>query len=155
RRELQVLASKDTNIEVRLQLAASAHRLPASADLAIVRELLQRDEDATDPRQPLMLWWAIEAKCEKDRDAVLKLFAESPLWDRPIVREHILERLMRRFAATGTRADLLTCARLLDLAPSPAHAQKLMIGFEAAFKGRSLAGLPDELVQAMARHHVG
>jgi hypothetical protein len=30
-----------------------------------------------------------------------------------------------------------------------------MTGFEAAFQGRSLAGLPDELVQAMARRKVG
>jgi putative membrane-bound dehydrogenase-like protein len=153
--ELRNLAMKEENLEVRLQLAASARRLPAADCLAIVHELLQRDEDASDPCQPLMLWWAIEAKCANDREAVLKLFTESPLWDRPLVREHILERVMRRFAAAGTRTDLLTCARLLDLAPTPAHAQKLMVGFEAAFKGRSLVGLPDELVQAMARHHVG
>ena len=30
-----------------------------------------------------------------------------------------------------------------------------MTGFEAAYKGRPLAGLPDVLVQAMARHGVG
>jgi putative membrane-bound dehydrogenase-like protein len=152
---LVALAQRDSDIDVRVQLAASARRLPTADCLAVVRELLQRDEDTTDPCQPLMLWWAMEAKCANDREAVLKLFTESPLWDRPIVREHILERVMRRFAAGGTRTDLLVCARLLDLAPTAAHAQKLMVGFEAAFKGRSLVGLPDELVQAMARHHLG
>jgi len=30
-----------------------------------------------------------------------------------------------------------------------------MTGFETAFKGRPLSGLPDELVAAMGRHHVG
>ena len=30
-----------------------------------------------------------------------------------------------------------------------------MNGFEAAYKGRSLAGLPDELVQALSRHGMG
>jgi putative membrane-bound dehydrogenase-like protein len=153
--ELLGISKREENIEVRLQLAASARRLPAAQCLPIVRELLHRDEDATDSRQPLMLWWAIESKCANDRDAVLKLFEESPLWDRPLVRDFIFERVMRRFAASGTRAELLACARLLDLAPSVEHARKLMTGFEAAFQGRSLAGLPDELVQAMARRKVG
>src|SRR5206468_671005 len=60
-------------------------------------------DDARDPRIPLLIWWAIESKCESDRDAVLKLFEDSPLWTRPIVEQHILERLMRRFASAGTR----------------------------------------------------
>src|SRR6185503_9711929 len=112
-------------------------------------------DDARDPRLPLLIWWAIESKCESDRDAVLKLFEDSPLWTRPIVEQHILERLMRRFAAAGSRKDLLTCARLLGLSPTREHSEKLMKGFEEAFKGRSIAGLPDELITAMARHNVG
>jgi putative heme-binding domain-containing protein len=62
---------------------------------------------------------------------------------------------MRRFAAAGTGQDLLTCARLLQLSPTREHSLKLMAGFEEAFKGRSIGGLPDELIQAMARHNVG
>jgi putative heme-binding domain-containing protein len=62
---------------------------------------------------------------------------------------------MRRFAAAGTRRDLLTCARLLQLSPDAEHSRILMHGFEEAFKGRSVAGLPDELITAMARHQVG
>jgi putative heme-binding domain-containing protein len=57
---------------------------------------------------------------------------------------------MRRFATEGRRADLLVCARLLRLAPSPAHSVHLMKGFEDAYRGRELAGLPDELLQALA-----
>ena len=152
---LVALAKEERDIAVRVQLASSARRLPAVPCLSIVRELLFHDEDATDPRQPLMLWWAIESKCANDREAVLKLFEESPLWDRPLVRDFILERVMRRFAASGTRTELLVCARLLDLASSVEHARKLMTGFEAAFQGRSIAGLPDELVQTMARRKVG
>ncbi|MEI9892881.1 MAG: hypothetical protein WDN28_02930 [Chthoniobacter sp.] len=30
-----------------------------------------------------------------------------------------------------------------------------MTGFETAFKGRPLSGLPDPLIAAMGRHHVG
>ncbi len=154
-RLLAQAASRETNVEVRAQFAASARRLPVDQALPIVAELLQHDEDAKDPRLPLLCWWAIESKCESDRDAVLRLFEDSPFWNLPMVDQHLLERIMRRFAAAGTRRDLLTCAKLLQLSPSHAHSVKLMAGFEEAFKGRSLTGLPDELVAAMARHNVG
>ena len=137
------------------QLASTAKRLPAKQCLPIVAAILGHREHANDPRIPLLCWWAIESKCESDRAEVLRLFESSPLWNEPMVEKHILERLMRRFAAAGTRKDLLTCAELLELSPSELHSQKLMKGFEEAFKGRSLTGLPDELVQAMARHNVG
>ena len=141
--------------EVRAQLACTAKRLPAKQALPIVTALLSHDDNVNDPRLPLLCWWVIESKCDTDRDAVLRLFDNSPFWSEPMVEKHILERLMRRFAAAGTRQDLLACADLLELSPSTRHSQKLMAGFEAAFKGRSLAGLPDELVAAMERHHVG
>jgi hypothetical protein len=99
-----------------LQLAASRGGCPAEQCLPIVRDALARDEDATDPRQPLMLWWAIESKCADDREAVLKLFEESPLWDRPLVRDFILERVMRRFACVrdsrGTCSRVRACSNL-------------------------------------------
>ncbi|MEI9892880.1 MAG: hypothetical protein WDN28_02925 [Chthoniobacter sp.] len=103
----------------RAQFACTAKRLPAKQDLSIVRALLDHDADAADPRLPLLLWWDIEAKADSDRDAVLAFFHESPLWDRPIVKRYLLERLMRRFAQTGARKDLLTCAAIFDLSPTP------------------------------------
>ena len=152
---LEALAQSESNLEVRIQLAATAKRLPASAALPIIKALAQRDEDVADLRQPLMLWWALETKAASDRAAVLRLFADAALWDRPLVKQHLLERLMRRYAQAGLREDLLTSAKLLDLSPSKAHSEILMRGFEEAFKGRSVAGLPDELITAMARHGVG
>ena len=59
---------------------------------------------------------------------------------------------MRRFAAAGTRPDLDRCARLLAMAPGPDHVKRLMAGFEAAYAGRSLAGLPPELADALAKY---
>ncbi|HVV71410.1 MAG TPA: c-type cytochrome, partial [Verrucomicrobiae bacterium] len=94
---------------------------------------------------------AIEAKCENDRDAVLELLAEKPVWNLPLVRDHILGRLMRRFAQAGTRRDLGTCARLLELSPGQDQTQKLLAGFEAASKGLSMSDLPDELVSALSK----
>ena len=149
------LAIRETNVEVRAQLACTAKRLPTADALPIVASLARRDADAKDPRIPLLIWWAIESKCASDPDAVVKLFDDSTFWTQPLVEQHLLDRVMQRFAATGARQDLLVCAKLLDLARTPEHRRRLMRGFEEAFKGRSLTGLPDELVATMRRHDVG
>ena len=46
-------------------------------------------------------------------------------------------------------------ARLFELAPDADAARILMGGFEQAYKGRSMAALPDRLMAAMARHGGG
>jgi putative heme-binding domain-containing protein len=148
---LRTLATTEGDVETRVQLAASARRLPAAQGLPIVMALATHAEDGDDPFQPLMLWWAIEAHAEQDRDAVLACFADAALRAAPLVREHLLERLMRRFAQAGGRHNLLTCARLFDLAPEPESAARLMKGFEEAFAGRTVATIPDELAAALAR----
>lgn len=152
---LAALAATEPNLEVRNQLAASAKRLPARDGLALVRALALRGEDTDDNRMPLLLWWAIETHCDDQRDAVLALFQDPGFWDAPLVETHLLERTMRRFAQAGSRRDLLTCAQLFDLSPSPRQSRKLMAGFETAFRGRALAGFPDALVRSMGRHGVG
>ena len=58
---------------------------------------------------------------------------------------------MRRFAATGRRNDLSVCAELLKLAPGPNDVRSLMAGFEAAYVGRPLTNLPDELTAALEK----
>jgi putative membrane-bound dehydrogenase-like protein len=150
-RALAEMAAREPNVEARSQLACSARRLPAKDCLPIVRGLLGHEEDAADPHIPLLLWWAIESKCADDADALLAMFDDKELWDEPLVSQHILKRLMRRFAQAGARSDLLVCARLFDLAREYGHTDLLMQGFETALKGRSLAGLPSELVAALAR----
>ncbi len=150
-KNLTDLAATEPNIEVRAQLACTAKRLPAAQALPIVRNLLAHDRDAADPRQPLLLWWAIEDKCATERDALLALFADRELWRAPLVQQHLLSRLMRRFAATGKRDDLLTCARLFALSPGPDQTAQLTRGFEEAYQGRPMAGLPEELLSAMER----
>src|SRR5207244_51297 len=123
--------------------------------LAILRNLFEHDEDERDLHIPLLLWWALEAKADSDRESIMRMFHDSAVWRLPMVERHILERLMRRYAQAGKRKDLLTCAELLNLAPGPESARKLLTGFEAAFAGRSLANLPEELLKALARHGGG
>lgn len=148
---LKQLAATEPELDVRLQLAASARRLPAAQGLPIVRHLLDHDQDAADPRQPLMLWWAIEAKAASERAAVLELFDQRTLWERRIVHDHLLERLMRRYAQAGGPEDFAACAELLQRAPAPDHRAKLLAGFEQAFQGRSLAGIPATLVDGLTK----
>ncbi|MDR3635299.1 MAG: c-type cytochrome [Isosphaeraceae bacterium] len=148
---LAAMAEKETNLEARVQLACSARRLPAAEGLPIVRTLLTRDEDTGDIFQPLLLWWAIESWCDSDRDKVAALFDVPSLWRHSLVRDHLLHRVMRRYAQAGTRKDLATCARLLKQAPDAAAAKALVRGFEEAYQGRSLGGLPEDLTEALAR----
>ncbi len=153
--ELTAMASTEKNLEVRNQLAATAKRFSADQCLPIIRNLAMRDEDTQDNRMPLLIWWAIEAHCENNPDAVLQLFADASFWRGKLVETHLLDRIIRRFAQAGSRQDLLNCARLFDLSPSVEHSRRLITGFETAFKGRTLAGLPAPLTKAMARHGVG
>ena len=147
---LAAMAGREPHVEVRSQLACSAKRLPPEQGLPIVAQLLQRDEDVNDPHLPLLLWWAMEANCGEHASQVVALLDNKTLWTRPIVQEHILSRLIRRFAQAGSRSELLHCATLLKTAPNQETAAKLLEGFEEAFQGRSLAGAPAELLEALA-----
>ena len=146
-------ASKEAYIDVRKQMACSARRLPPDAALPIIRELLQYDEDAADIHQPLLIWWAIESQAGSAtiEDIKQKLLADPATWKRPLVANVIAERLMKRYALAGTRHDLLSAAVLLQAAPDKSSVDRLLKGFEEAFQGRSLAGIPDELVSALAK----
>jgi putative heme-binding domain-containing protein len=154
-RSLADLARAEPDRDVRSQLASSARRLPASAGLPVVRGLLARSEDADDLHIPLLLWWAIEAKAESDRDAVRELFRDESLWRLPIVDRFVLERLMQRYAMAGGPENLETCARLLAMAPGPEQTSRLMVGLLEAFRGREIAGLPTALAQALDRYQEG
>jgi putative membrane-bound dehydrogenase-like protein len=146
----QEQATGETDVRVRAQMASSARRLPAEQALSLVTALFTHDEDKDDACVPLLCWWVLETHLAQHRDAVLALFQSTALWERPLVQEHILPRLMRRFAVEGHRQDLLVCAKLLRTAPSPRDSVQLMKGFEEAYRGRAMTGLPDELLTALA-----
>lgn len=148
---LATLAAEDLDAGVRAQLACTARRLPAEQGLPIAAALMRRDEDAADPFLPLLVWWALEAQVETAGGAVVGLFTDKAIWEEPLVRDTILPRLMRRFAATGRRADLIVCAKLLEMAPGKPEAEKLLAGFTEAWRGRAMTGLPDELLAALAK----
>jgi putative heme-binding domain-containing protein len=144
------MARTERDAEVRSQIVSTARRLPAAQALPLAAAVARRAEDIDDPFIPLMTWFVIESHAGTDREAVLALFHDRTLWSEPVVRTHLVPRLMRRFAEAGSRQDLLVCARLLSLAPSPDDQRALMTGFEQAFAGRALPLLPDELADALS-----
>lgn len=149
--QLVELARNEAYADVRSQLACSARRLPTDQSMPIVANLLRHDEDVQDVYLPLLLWWAVETKCGGQSESVLAMFADQELWKTQIVRDHILNRLMQRFAQAGSRNDLLVCAKLFSMSPDAESTALLMKGFEEAFKGRSLTGLPAELTAALIK----
>jgi len=148
---LRDMAASDPHVEVRQQLSSTAKRLQIAGGLSIVRELLKRDEDADDPYMPLLIWWALEEFVSNDANQVVSMFSGGRLFDEAMVQKPMLEFLMRRLAAEGTRNHLRICARLLGLAPDDESRKNLLVGFEKAYRGRSMVGLPDELLDAVAK----
>ncbi|MBI1344658.1 c-type cytochrome [bacterium] len=145
------LAKVEPDIHVLCQLASSAKRLPPAQSLPITHNLMTRSQFIDDPRFPLLVWWALEANVEPARNEVLAMFQDEKLWREPLVEKEILPRLMRRFAATGQRADLAVCTQLLKFSPTKETTAALMRGFEEAYQGRSLNNVPAELVEALSK----
>lgn len=132
------LASSESSVAVRAQLAASAKRLPPAQALPIVRNLIKHGEDIGDPYMPLLLWWAIERQVGQSPDEVLALVTDGATWRLPLVHEVILERLMRRMATEASRRGYLACARLLDAAPAEDRG-RMLAALDQGLKDRTSA----------------
>lgn len=144
----QAAAEKDA--EARSQFACTARRLADVQAFPIVAALMTHDEDVNDPYIPLLCWWVFEARIPSATSEVMEFFKTRALWDEPLVTQQVLPRVVRRFAVEGKRQELLLIAQLLKLAPGKEQAAQLLKGFEEAYRGRAMTGLPDELVSAMA-----
>lgn len=144
----QAVAEKDA--EVRSQFACTARRLADVQAFPLVAAVMSHDEDANDPYIPLLCWWVFEARIPSATGDVMEFFKTRALWDEPLVMQQVLPRVVRRFAVDGKRQELLLIAQLLKLAPGKEQAAQLLKGFEEAYRGRAMTGLPDELIDAMA-----
>ncbi len=144
-------ARVETDAEVLAQMASTARRLNGEQALKLVAEVMRHDEVAHDTHVPLLCWWVVEAHIPTSNDAVASLMAEKDFWDEPMVFEHLLPRLARRYAVEGNRQDLMICAQLFAKAPQSKHADQLLKGLEEAYRGRSMTSLPDALVAGIKR----
>ncbi len=144
------LARTEPSCVVRNQLACTCKRLPAKDALRIVRGLLARREDVDDPQIPLLLWWAIEDKLASDRPQVLDLLDSSEVWAWPMVQQHIVERLARRYMAEATDSGYAACALLLERAPDSDAVRRLVGGMDRALEGSHLPRVPAALEKRFA-----
>jgi hypothetical protein len=135
-RRLAELAATELDVTVRSQLLATAKRLPAKDGLPIVQRILLRNLDGQDAHLPLMAWWAVKHHAIAAAHRVLELFASPTGWQAPLIRDVILERLMRRYAAEGTEAGYTACARLLASVPSPGDSRQMLAALEKGLQDR-------------------
>ena len=133
---LIALAKTDPDVRVRGQLASSAQRLPANVALPIIKALVQHDIDASDHYLPLLLWWAVERHAVSALTGVKEFFISPAAWESKIVRDVIVERLMRRWIAEGSQATFDACAELLASAPDEGQRFRLLAATGQGFHDR-------------------
>ena len=148
--QLAAMAGEEKDLEVLAQLAATARKAGTVAGLDVAETLARRDELAADPHLPLLVWWAIEHHLSLAPDAALGRFRDSSLWGHRIVRETLLERVMRRFASEGDAAGFERCAVLLQIAPDDDARRILVEGFARAIEGKNAGALPGSLLRQLA-----
>jgi putative membrane-bound dehydrogenase-like protein len=104
------LARVEPDAEVRSELANTAARLDPDGAVAVLQELVGRQEDLSDKHIPLRIWWTLEQQLTRDADAVLNWLKTSAAWQAPLLTEHLDERIARRLAAD--RGDTPAFTRL-------------------------------------------
>lgn len=96
---LVTLARTEPDAGVRSELANTAARLQTPAALAVLQELIRRDEDVADKHIPLRIWWAMEEKITTDADIVLNWVEEADIWRAPLFNGQLASRIAQRLAA--------------------------------------------------------
>lgn len=148
---LAKLARSEESVSVRGQLASTAKRLPARAGLTIAHEIARRNLDADDPYVPLLLWWAVEKVSITAIDEVLNLFGNAQARESTLIRNTILPRLIRRYAAEGSPAAWSACARLIESAPSATEKRTMLFSFNQGLGERATSTPIRSLPAALSR----
>jgi putative membrane-bound dehydrogenase-like protein len=141
------MAKVETHPEVRAQILATAKRLPAGAALPLLwsGDEIDGQTDASG-RIPLLAWWALESKVISDSQTVLDfLKREADFVASSLFRDHLAEKLAKRYALEGTERDLQSCAELVELAPDAEVRGRMIEGLAAAFEGTRMPELPEAL----------
>lgn len=150
------LARSETDAHALCQIACSARRLKPEQTMAIVQGLLRKPHAQEDPFFGLLVWWAVESHAQSLEPIQSSLLADAELWKNPIAMKTVLPNLVRRWASIGSQDAYAAISKLLKTVASldePLKAQatkRSQEAFEAAFVGRSLVGVPDSVIDAMA-----
>lgn len=143
--QLRRLAATETSPVVLAQLAASAKRLPALCGLRIAIGVAENPISQQDRMIPLLVWWAVEHHATADREFAIQTFTSPQAWRAPLVREVILGRLIKRYAAEGTPEGFTAAAAIFASAPSLPEQRRLLAELDEGLKmigARSAKELP-------------
>ncbi|MDP2413568.1 c-type cytochrome [Daejeonella sp.] len=146
---LATLAASETSVIVRSQLAATAKRLAGSFAIPILKNLIKYHDDSNDPDIPLLIWWAMESKSESDRNAIVSIFEDKGIWQKKLVQNVLLKRLMQRYIMPAGDANYSAASKLISLAPSKVYAKILISGLREGLRGRDAIGLSAELTKVI------
>ena len=158
--EIEQWAKTEQHPEVRAQILATAKRLPAKEALSLLwsgddsSPRTKADESSAlhDPsgHLPLLAWWALESKAEKEREAVFKfLKSDTAFLKTTLFRDHLAEKLAKRYAMAGGEENLNSCADLLALTNDETLRGKFIAGIASAFEGAEMPKLPESLTKAL------
>jgi putative heme-binding domain-containing protein len=148
---LRELAVVEPIVEVRLQIACTARRVPTRLGLELIGSLLTHAADADDVFLPQAIWWGVEALAD-DRAAVIEWSRVTDHWNSRVAsKANLFPNLVRRYAMIGTQADLEACAKVMAAAPTSEQREELVGGFLQAYQGRTLPQLPDGLLEELSR----
>lgn len=133
--------------EVRAQILATAKRLPAATALPL---LMSGDAEDESGHLPLLAWWALESKAEKEREAVFAFLKADPAFlQTKLFRDHLAEKLAKRYALAGGEENFNSCADLLALTTDVDIRSTFIRGIASAFEGAEMPKLPEALQKAL------
>ncbi|MFC5456394.1 DUF7133 domain-containing protein [Prosthecobacter fluviatilis] len=140
-------AKTEKHPEVRAQILATAKKLPAKSALPL---LWAGDAEDVSGHLPLLAWWALESKAEKERAEVFAfLKSDSAFLKTSLFRDNLAEKLSKRYALAGGEENLQSCADLLALTNDDALRGKFIAGIASAFEGAEMPKLPESLTKAL------
>jgi putative heme-binding domain-containing protein len=153
--ELLALAAREQDPQVLSQIACSAKRLPAEMSIKLVAALLDRDLPLDDLHLPHLIWWAVERHADDYASVEQNLLKDESLWDRELFVSQIAPKLVKRWALKGGVASMSNLASLLKRVKNLSAERRaravppLSAGFEDAFEGRTLASVPDAVLDSL------
>ena len=145
--EVSKVLVAEEDLEVLAQTASSAARLPIQEAFSFLRPLLGNKSIRNNTQLSLLTWWAIEPHCENfSRECVALLLRKE------VMAPKVFVRLNRWLAASGDLTNLKLSAEMLSAIGefTKDEQRELWFHFDEAFKGRSFATIPDEMILALA-----
>ncbi len=156
-RAISSMIQTEKDPRVLTQLACSARRLPSHQALELASQLLHRPIETTDLFIPLYIWWAVEKHATSYEQIDRWIVEDESLFQIDLYRNMIAPNLIQRWCMEGKPASFQAAQRLLTKIGSLPESLKSQMtkpasdGFEKAFVGKSLVGVPDSLLDSLGR----